>query len=38
MNKKPTFLSTYLTPIEGLLLDPNIVEIAVNADGKVWIE
>jgi len=38
MNKKPTFLSTYLTPIEGLLLDPSIVEIAVNADGKVWIE
>ena len=38
MNGQPSFLSTYLTPLVPLLLRDDLIEIAVNPDGAVWIE
>ncbi|MEO8243555.1 MAG: ATPase, T2SS/T4P/T4SS family [bacterium] len=38
MDGSPSFLSTYLTPLLPLILRPDLVEIAVNPDGQVWIE
>ena len=36
--EKTSFLSTYLKPLAAPLADPCVVEIAVNPDGKVWVE
>ena len=36
--EKASFLSTYLKPLAAPLADPCVVEIAVNPDGKVWVE
>lgn len=33
-----TFLASYLNPLEKALTDPRIVEVAINPDGKVWVE
>ena len=38
MDGQPSFLSTYLTPLVPLLMRDDLVEIAVNPDGAVWIE
>lgn len=38
MDGQPSFLSTYLTPLVPLLLRDDLIEIAVNPDGAVWIE
>lgn len=38
MDGPPSFLSTYLTPLVPLLLRDDLIEIAVNPDGTVWIE
>ena len=38
MDGQPSFLSTYLTPLVPLLMHDDLVEIAVNPDGAVWIE
>lgn len=35
---KASFLATYLKPLAGSLADPAVVEIAINPDGKVWVE
>ncbi|MGH1460354.1 MAG: ATPase, T2SS/T4P/T4SS family, partial [Paracoccaceae bacterium] len=36
--EKTSFLSTYLKPLAAPIADPCVVEIAVNPDGKVWVE
>ena len=36
--EKTSFLSTYLKPLAAPLSDPAVVEIAINPDGKVWVE
>ena len=33
-----SFLAAYLRPLEGTLNDPDVVEIAINPDGQVWVE
>ena len=33
-----SFLATYLKPLDGLLTEPDVVEIAINPDGQVWFE
>ena len=38
MDDRPSFLGTYLTPIAPLFLRDDMVEVAINPDGKVWIE
>lgn len=38
MGAEPSFLETYLTPLLPLILREDVVEIAINPDGKVWIE
>jgi type IV secretion system protein VirB11 len=38
MDDRPSFLGTYLTPLAPLLLRDDLVEVAINPDGKVWIE
>ena len=38
MDGQPSFLGSYLTPLAPLLLRDDLVEIAVNPDGAVWIE
>jgi type IV secretion system protein VirB11 len=38
MDGHPSFLGTYLAPITPLLQREDLVEVAVNPDGKVWIE
>ena len=38
MDDRPSFLGTYLTPIAPLFMRDDLVEVAVNPDGKVWIE
>ncbi|WP_417725782.1 ATPase, T2SS/T4P/T4SS family [Salipiger sp.] len=41
MNKDPTrpsFLLSYLAPLDQYLGDPRMVEVAINPDGRVWIE
>lgn len=32
------YLAAYLRPLDGLLADPSVVEIALNADGRLWVE
>ena len=38
MDGQPSFLASYLAPLLPLLLDEDLVEIAINPDGQVWIE
>lgn len=38
MDDAGSFLEAYFTPIKDLLKDSEIVEIAINSDGTVWIE
>lgn len=38
MDDRPSFLGTYLNPITPLFLRDDLVEVAINPDGKVWIE
>jgi type IV secretion system protein VirB11 len=38
MDGQPSFLGTYLVPLAPLLQREDVVEVAVNPDGKVWIE
>lgn len=38
MDDRPSFLGTYLTPIAPLFPRDDLVEVAINPDGKVWIE
>ena len=38
MDDRPSFLGTYLTPLAPLFLRDDLVEVAINPDGKVWIE
>jgi len=38
MDDRPSFLGTYLNPIMPLFLRDDLVEVAINPDGKVWIE
>ena len=38
MDGQPSFLSSYLTPLTPLILRDDVVEIAINPDGAVWIE
>jgi type IV secretion system protein VirB11 len=38
MDDRPSFLGTYLTPIAPLFMRDDLVEVAINPDGKVWIE
>lgn len=38
MDDRPSFLGTYLTPITPLFLRDDLVEVAINPDGRVWIE
>ena len=38
MDDAGSFLEAYFTPIKDLLKDSEIVEIAINSDGNVWIE
>ena len=33
-----SYLAEYLKALEPLLADPSVIEIAVNADGRTWIE
>ena len=33
-----SYLATYLRRLDLVISDPNVIEIAVNADGSVWIE
>lgn len=32
------YLAEYLRPLDPLLVDPAVIEIAINADGRVWVE
>jgi type IV secretion system protein VirB11 len=38
MDDRPSFLGSYLTPMAPLFLRDDLVEVAINPDGKVWIE
>ena len=38
MDDRPSFLGAYLTPLSPLFLRDDLVEVAINPDGKVWIE
>jgi type IV secretion system protein VirB11 len=38
MDDRPSFLGTYLTPLAPLFPRDDLVEVAINPDGKVWIE
>ena len=38
MDDRPSFLGTYLTPLAPLFMRDDLVEVAINPDGKVWIE
>lgn len=38
MEDRPSFLGTYLTPIAPLFMRDDLVEVAINPDGKIWIE
>ncbi len=38
MDDRPSYLGTYLTPIAPLFMRDDLVEVAINPDGKVWIE
>ena len=38
MDDRPSFLGTYLTPLAPVFLRDDLVEVAINPDGKVWIE
>jgi type IV secretion system protein VirB11 len=38
MNAGKSFLSTYLRPLRPCLDDPRVVEVAINPDGRVWVE
>ena len=38
MDGQPSFLSSYLAPLADLLARPDLVELAVNPDGRVWME
>lgn len=41
MNKPPqraSFLASYLAPLNKYLGDPRMVEVAINPDGRVWLE
>ncbi len=38
MDDRPSFLGSYLTPIAPLFMRDDLVEVAINPDGKVWIE
>jgi type IV secretion system protein VirB11 len=33
-----SYLDTYLGQLDAVLVDPAIIEIAINADGSIWIE
>ena len=33
-----SYLDTYLQPLDPLLSDPTTIEIAINADGRIWVE
>ena len=33
-----SYLATYLRRLDAVILDPSVIEIAVNADGSIWIE
>lgn len=35
---KRSFLNTYAAPLAGLLIDPAVIEVTVNPDGRVWVE
>ncbi|SFE87727.1 ATPase, T2SS/T4P/T4SS family [Roseivivax sediminis] len=35
---KASFLASYLAPLQEYLADPNMVEVAINPDGRVWVE
>lgn len=38
MDGAQSFLEQYFQPIRGLLVDAEIVEVAINPDGRIWIE
>ena len=38
MDGQPSFLGTYLSSLAPILQREDLVEIAINPDGKVWIE
>ena len=38
MDDRPSFLGSYLTPLAPLFLRDDLVEVAINPDGKVWVE
>ena len=41
MNQHPkpaSYLERYLEPFRDLLLRDDVVEIAINPDGKIWVE
>jgi len=38
MDGQPSFLASYLAPLAVLFARPDLVEIAINPDGRVWIE
>lgn len=38
MDGQPSFLASYLEPLAPILKREDLVEIAINPDGKVWIE
>ena len=38
MDDRPSFLGTYLAPLAPLFIRDDLVEVAINPDGKVWIE
>jgi type IV secretion system protein VirB11 len=38
MDDRPSFLGTYLTPLAPLFMRDDLVEVAINPDGKVWVE
>ena len=33
-----SYLATYMRRLNAVILDPSVIEIAVNADGSIWIE
>lgn len=33
-----SYLATYLRRLDAVILDPSVIEIAVNADGSIWLE
>lgn len=41
MNSQPesnSFLKQYLLPLAPVLRDPSVVEVAINPDGRIWVE